>query len=175
MPKFNEAYRLTLEIEGLIQLSINREGNVPDEVNDLLISKSKHLYELLSSGNESVVSEAKEEEEKEETQCEGMMNLSDESNVSEQESSNHRRSDIAEKSTDILAKDIILKLPFNDRFRFRHSLFNNDADEMLSAVETVLGMGNMTDVEDYLTNDLCLNPDDENFIDFVNLIRPHIQ
>lgn len=58
----------------------------------------------------------------------------------------------------------------NDKFRFRRSLFDNSDEEFQGTLKIISEMKTMDEVEDYLYNDLCLEPENEDVKAFVEII-----
>lgn len=58
----------------------------------------------------------------------------------------------------------------NDRFRFRRSLFDNSDEEFQGTIKIISEMKTMDEVEDYLYNDLCFEPENEDVKAFVEII-----
>lgn len=58
----------------------------------------------------------------------------------------------------------------NDKFRFRRSLFDNSDEEFQGTLKIISEMKAMDEVEDYLYNDLCLDPENEDVKAFVEII-----
>lgn len=59
----------------------------------------------------------------------------------------------------------------NDRFRFRRELFDDDQEEFENTLLLISGMENMSEIEDYLYNDLCLDSNDDVVCDFVEALK----
>ena len=64
-----------------------------------------------------------------------------------------------------------VKLTLNDKFRFRRSLFNGSDTEMQDALTTIATLSDMNEITDYLYNDLCLDSEDPEVIDFLEVIE----
>lgn len=64
-----------------------------------------------------------------------------------------------------------VKLTLNDKFRFRRSLFNGSDTEMQDALTTIATLSDMNEITDYLYNDLCLDAEDPEVIDFLEVIE----
>ncbi|MDE5838928.1 MAG: hypothetical protein K2H39_07725 [Paramuribaculum sp.] len=58
----------------------------------------------------------------------------------------------------------------NDKFRFRRNLFNDSDEEFYGTLKIIAEMKSMEEVEDYLYNDLCFEPEDEDVKAFVDII-----
>lgn len=66
-----------------------------------------------------------------------------------------------------------LTLTINDKFRFSRALFAGSIEELKECVQTVSTLGSMDEVKDYLINDMCMNPEDEDVAAFIELIENH--
>lgn len=64
-----------------------------------------------------------------------------------------------------------VKLTLNDKFRFRRSLFKGSDAEMQDALATIATLSDMNEITDYLCNDLCLDAEDPEVIDFLEVIE----
>jgi hypothetical protein len=58
----------------------------------------------------------------------------------------------------------------NDRFRFRRELFGNSEAEMADTVNLLSAMSSMSEVEDYLLNDLEWDADNQEVQDFIAIV-----
>jgi hypothetical protein len=58
----------------------------------------------------------------------------------------------------------------NDRFRFRRELFGNSEAEMADTVNLLSAMSSMSEVEDYLLNDLEWDADNQEVQDFMAIV-----
>ena len=58
----------------------------------------------------------------------------------------------------------------NDRFRFRRELFGNSEGEMAETVNLLSAMASMSEVEDYLFNDLEWDADNQEVQDFLAIV-----
>lgn len=61
----------------------------------------------------------------------------------------------------------------NDRFRFRRALFRDSQQEMDEAIEALSLMTSSEEAEEYIYDDLCLDPDDEDVKAFMDIIEKH--
>lgn len=71
------------------------------------------------------------------------------------------------------AADLATAFTLNDRFRFRRELFRNSAEEMAEAINVISQMSTITEAEEYIFEDLCLDPDNEAVKDFMDIIARH--
>lgn len=83
---------------------------------------------------------------------------------------------VAEAPAESLLNDVLAKkmpsFTLNDKFRFRRSLFNNSDEEFDGTMKIISEMKSMEEVEDYLYNDLCFEPENEDVKAFVEIIAP---
>lgn len=181
MSNFNEAYTLTLEIEGLIQLAINRGEMLPKEVDTLLSEKVERLGSLLKRDESNagrviphseVISGSNLDKTIEECSSQ-QVNHSEACVDSIEVNLDETQCDDESQSVDV--ESLIKKLAFNDRIRYRSAFFHNSGDEMKSEVSLMMQMDDIDDIKDYIVNDLCVSPDDENFQDFLSWIKTIIQ
>lgn len=61
----------------------------------------------------------------------------------------------------------------NDKYRFRRELFGGDGDRMNSAIDTLAGIRNLTQAEDYIYSELGLDPDLDATQEFIEVITPY--
>lgn len=67
------------------------------------------------------------------------------------------------------------KFCINDRFRFRRELFRNSSEEFDREMERVSGMQSYEEAEDYFIGILGWDPDNENVMDFLEIMRQYFQ
>lgn len=75
----------------------------------------------------------------------------------------------AENNVTVLA-DTMPKFTLNDKFLFRKELFDGDDSQFQETLATIASMGSRSDVEEYLYDDLCLDPSDEVVKQFVSIV-----
>ncbi|MDE5744773.1 MAG: hypothetical protein K2H84_03820 [Paramuribaculum sp.] len=81
--------------------------------------------------------------------------------------------EVSTPSANLLNDRLCKKTPaftLNDKFRFRRALFDNNDEEFAGTLSIISGMKSMDEVEDYLYNDLCLEPENEDVKAFVEII-----
>ena len=66
--------------------------------------------------------------------------------------------------------DTMPKFTLNDRFRFRNTLFGGDEKEFAETLSVISGMSSAREVEEYVTDDLCLDPADQDVADFLTIV-----
>lgn len=63
-----------------------------------------------------------------------------------------------------------ITLTLNDKFRFRRSLFGGSDTQMADTLAILAGIDNADDLNDFITNDLCWNPEDQEVADFMAVL-----
>lgn len=63
----------------------------------------------------------------------------------------------------------------NDRFRFRRILFDGNDSEFNAVMDHVATLPSFDDAEDYFYGELGYDPEDEDVIDFMTIIRNYFQ
>lgn len=58
-------------------------------------------------------------------------------------------------------------LTLNDKFRFRRSLFGGSDQQMTDTLAIIAGISSADDLTDFITNDLCWDPEDPEVVDFL--------
>lgn len=66
--------------------------------------------------------------------------------------------------------DTMPKFTLNDRFRFRNTLFGGDEKEFAETLSVISGISSAREVEEYVTDDLCLDPADQDVADFLAIV-----
>ena len=61
----------------------------------------------------------------------------------------------------------------NDKFRFRRELFRDSQEEFDDALRVISGMSDVSEAEEYVYDDLCLDPDNEDVKAFMDVIIKH--
>lgn len=69
--------------------------------------------------------------------------------------------------------DIRKMLTLNDKFLFRRELFNGSDTELNDTLDLVASMDSMHEAEEYLYDDLQLDPENDTVRDFVNIIAAY--
>ncbi len=65
-------------------------------------------------------------------------------------------------------------LTLNDKFRFSRALFGGSNAALNDALAAIAAIDDPADLDDYLINDLCLDPETEDAKDFIALIKGEI-
>lgn len=71
------------------------------------------------------------------------------------------------------ARDIFRAFTLNDKFRFRRELFRNSQEEFDEALEVIAQMSTIDEAGEYIYNDLCLDPGNEDVKAFMDLLAKH--
>ena len=90
--------------------------------------------------------------------------------ASPSESAPHQPVVAHEPSAPKVVADTMPKFTLNDRFRFRNSLFNGDEKEFADTLTVISGMSSAREVEEYVADDLCLDPADSDVADFLAIV-----
>lgn len=71
------------------------------------------------------------------------------------------------------ARDIFRAFTLNDKFRFRRELFRNSQDEFDETLNVISQMSSITEAEEYIFDDLCWDPDNEDVKAFMDVVAKH--
>lgn len=71
------------------------------------------------------------------------------------------------------AVDLTGAFSINDRFRFSRELFRGSQQEMNEAIEALSQMSTAEEAAEYIYDDLCLDPDNEEVKAFMEIITKH--
>ncbi|MCM1111592.1 MAG: hypothetical protein NC336_10330, partial [Clostridium sp.] len=77
---------------------------------------------------------------------------------------------ISEESEAPARQPLMKRISLNDKYRFRRDLFggsDSDFRETLSLLESI---GSLDEAMEYLTSDLCLDPEDDTVRDFAAVL-----
>ena len=219
---YDRLLRLTLELEGILTLRVNRRDTIDATNASRLDEMIDHLLAELGNSRPAKVTEEKEELSTEKPETEQSEKLeqskpsepsktieipelsdnSDNSNDSDS-SDNSEPSDnsliaeaaIEEEAADAdtpstigelspsmslndrlareKAADLSGAFSLNDRFRFRRELFRGSQQEMDEAIEALSQMSTAEEAREYIYDDLCLDPSDDNVKAFMEIITNH--
>ena len=201
--EYQSLLQLTLELEGLLTLRINRAGDADaaniDVLDDMI---SAHIAQLSGCCVLPEISEEVEPAEEiaeitpdsaidEETPAE-LTPVAPEPSaapepsvapetpaVSEMPAAPDAIGDRqpAESLYDRLARERAANLTkafsLNDKFRFCRELFRNSQQEMEEAIEALSQMTTADEAAEYIYDDLCLSPDSPDVKDFMDIITKH--
>lgn len=71
------------------------------------------------------------------------------------------------------AKDLSRAFTLNDKFRFRRELFRGSQEELDDAINVISQMTTVAEAEEYVYDDLCLDPANEDVKAFMDIIVKH--
>lgn len=71
------------------------------------------------------------------------------------------------------AKDLSRAFTLNDKFRFRRELFRDSQEELDDAINVISQMTTVAEAEEYIYDDLCLDPENEDVKAFMDIIIKH--
>lgn len=71
------------------------------------------------------------------------------------------------------AQDIFKAFTLNDKFRFRRELFRGSQDEFDDALNIISQMSTIEEAEEYIYNDLCWDPENEDVKAFMDIVTKH--
>lgn len=71
------------------------------------------------------------------------------------------------------AKNLFTAFTLNDKFRFRRELFRNSQEEFDDALNVISQMSTVEEAEEYVYDDLCLDPESDDVKAFMDIIIKH--
>lgn len=71
------------------------------------------------------------------------------------------------------ARDIFRAFTLNDKFRFRRELFRNSQEEFDEALNVISQMSTVEEAQEYIYDDLCWDPDNEDVKAFMDVVTKH--
>lgn len=190
---YTSMLNLTYELEGLLVLLGQRDDERTDSIRRLAIEKVDLIRRMIAGETPRTVDrpdpelseiarmplapdsgpqQTREDKEPDEAQksTDDVLPARD-SKQSALASSNLGPSTLNSKfSTSI---DRPLTLTLNDKFRFRRELFANNDIEFTDTLNVLSAMSNLSEAEDYLYNDLCWDPSNEDVQAFIALLADH--
>lgn len=178
---------LTLEIEGLLLLLQRRGDLVHPEVATLLNQKISELaryaggvaqaVETPAPVGAPVVELAPEPPAEAEADAEAIAASAEfeevehaDMPVPEPEPVPAPEPKVVEEPAPKVVADTMPKFTLNDRFRFRNELFSGDEKEFSETLSVISGMSSAREVEEYVTDDLCLDPANPDVADFLAIV-----
>jgi len=194
---YNYLLRLTYEIEGLLLLQSQRaDGDTVPAVDNMiaektaLLAKAFHLCpETLYTEEEPAESPAADSNDSEATAAsalaeEEMMATEPVAATPAVEAtaapeppvvneSIETPQSLEEKLARERARDIFRAFTLNDKFRFRRELFRNSQDEFDETLNVISQMSSITEAEEYIYDDLCWDPDNEDVKAFMDVVAKH--
>ncbi len=184
---YNDFLRLTYEIEGLLLLQSQRaDGDTVSAVDNMIAEKTALLAkafplcpDTLTTEEEPAGCPAAESTDREATAASAL----DEEEMRAAEPVEHTPAGIRETSLPKTssarsgfrerARDIFRAFTLNDKFRFRRELFRNSQDEFDDTLNVISQMSSITEAEEYIYDDLCWDPDNEDVKAFMDVVAKH--
>ena len=71
------------------------------------------------------------------------------------------------------ARDIFRAFTLNDKFRFRRELFRNSQEEFDDTLNVISQMSTIAEAEEYIYDDLCWDPANEDVKAFMDVVTKH--
>ena len=71
------------------------------------------------------------------------------------------------------AQDIFKAFTLNDKFRFRRELFRDSQEEFDDALNIISQMSTIGEAEEYIYDDLCWDPENEDVKAFMDIVTKH--
>lgn len=71
------------------------------------------------------------------------------------------------------AKDLSRAFTLNDKFRFRRELFRGSQEELDDAINVISQMTTVAEAEEYMYDDLCMDPENDDVKAFMDIIVKH--
>ncbi len=78
---------------------------------------------------------------------------------------------VAVSSTSEIPKHPVLKLTLNDKFRLKSAVFGGSESDMNEALQQIASLSDLEEINEYIVNDLCLDPDDPEVAYFIELVE----
>ncbi|MCM1028710.1 MAG: hypothetical protein NC342_05860 [Pseudoflavonifractor sp.] len=158
---------LAFEIEGLLMLAQRRDDMTPAEVLNMLTDKCVALMDgvdaLKPSAEETQAEEKRAEEE--------LTNTDKEETLSEDEAIAEAVSYEEREDAEPIPTIKAITLTLNDKFRFRRTIFGGSDTRLSDALATIATIEGPEELDDYITNDLCLDLTDEEVKAFIEAIQ----
>lgn len=194
---YNDLLRLTYEIEGLLLLQSQRaDGDTVPAVDNMIAEKTALLAkafplcpETLATEEEPAECPAADSTDSEATAAsalaeEEMMATEPVAATPAVEATAAPESPVVNESIETpqsleeklareRARDIFRAFTLNDKFRFRRELFRNSQDEFDETLNVISQMSSITEAEEYIYDDLCWDPDNEDVKAFMDVVAKH--
>lgn len=158
------------ELEGLIHLAIARD-DCPDPIKTLIDKKI-----------ESVVSISQSLAPDQDNDNSGIVNFSidqdyvmDDADVSDKEKTEWKPVNTEKTNAPVTDARGRLVFTINDRYRFKRDLFANSDAEFNTTLALVASMDNYEEAEDYFLGELQWNPQREEVVDFLNILKNYFR
>lgn len=185
---YDRLLRLTLELEGILTLRVNRRDTIDatnasrlDEMIDSLLAElgntrlpqpsepSEPTEPSDNSDNSDPFDPSDSSDIAEAALLEEAADADTTSSIGEQPAAMSLNDRLAREK----ALDLTGAFSLNDRFRFCRELFRGSQQEMNEAIEALSQMSTAEEACEYIYEDLCLDPDNEDVKAFMEIITKH--
>lgn len=195
---YNDLLRLTYEIEGLLLLQSQRaDGDTVPAVDNMIAEKTALLAKAFPLCPETLATEEEPAEEcpaadSNDSEATAASALAEEEMMATEpvaatpaveataapeppvvNESIETPQSLEEKLARERARDIFRAFTLNDKFRFRRELFRNSQDEFDETLNVISQMSSITEAEEYIYDDLCWDPDNEDVKAFMDVVAKH--
>lgn len=194
---YNDLLRLTYEIEGLLLLQSQRaDGDTVPAVDNMIAEKTALLAKAFPLCHETLTTEEEPAEcpaaESSDSEATAASALAEEEMMATEpvaatpaveataapeppvvNESIETPQSLEEKLARERARDIFRAFTLNDKFRFRRELFRNSQDEFDETLNVISQMSSITEAEEYIYDDLCWDPDNEDVKAFMDVVAKH--
>lgn len=172
--KIKELRDKVYELEGLLELLLQR-----DDKREVLSSLAKGKIEMISALSEGLDSEPEEETVLISENDDDIVTVTTDDPLSIREEPAYPTAKMESRedfsSTSNFEGREKPKFCVNDRFRFKRELFGNSDSEMEKALRLAAVMNDYDDAEDYFIGELGWDAENENVIDFMEVLRQYYQ
>ncbi len=156
MDSINKLLDNCLEIEGLLSLLASGRSSINSSLHSLLKQKASKLLDDISNFTPETQIESKSE------------------TITESGSEKVTETEPIITSNDVQAtivrNDIIpVELTINDKFRFKKELFGGSQTDLDETLHVISSMSTLDEIQSYLFDDLCFDPNDEIVKDFISV------
>lgn len=182
---YNELLDLTLEIEGLIMLKLQRGESAPAETDELLRRKIDFMQKFVvgvepvtpaddyaAIAESAAFEEASDADEDTAAQADTPAPADSPAQPLTVADTIVRDEPSVNEAIVSATGDVSKVFTLNDKFRFRRELFSNSNEEFTDTINVLQAMSSLDEAEDYLYNDLAWDPDNEDVKAFIGLIAP---
>lgn len=172
--KYSRLLAVCYELEGLLLLAVNREESLPQEVIQLMSQKAAILSSSLSQSDKDSEHSPLDDIEIDKEIIEDTM-VAEAAEREEMADAASQQNSVDVSAVAVDPEPRMTKAPspifaIGDKFRFKRELFNNSEREFAETISTIISMDSLEEIEDYLFNDLCLDPHNETVKDFIEVI-----
>ena len=173
MTDINQLIQLNVELEGLLKVLVDRKSI---HAKSLLADKFRQYSALIQqylAEEEEGQTPAPEEVAKVETEAREVAAQGQEIEVKDQEAEDSEvedQDDLAEEAIErgehmanagTHKNEVLKAFTLNDKFYFTNEVFDGNERDFTDTLNVISEMGSFEEAEDYVVNDLMLNPEDE--------------